>query len=70
MADDKTQLDVYRIDRTTVLNEIQNNLSGDKYNILINISHDIDNKIDIVEENIHLFFNHVVNHIIQQQNKK
>lgn len=68
MPERKSQLDVYRIDRNTILNELSDCIDSKLLEKLQAISNKMNNTLAISEDEIKLLSKTMVNHVIDQQN--
>ncbi len=68
MPERKSQLDVYRIDRNTILNELSDCINSKLLENLQAISNKMNNALAIPEDEIKFLSETMVNHVIDQQN--
>lgn len=70
MSRNKSQLDVYRIDRLAVLTELKDSIDESSYLRMQEISQNMDNFAEISEEDVLYYSSMIIEFIVGQQNNK
>jgi uncharacterized protein (TIGR04141 family) len=70
MSRNKSQLDVYRIDRSAVLNELKESIDESSYLRMQELSNNMNDFVEISEDDMSYFSTTIIEFIIGQQNNK